>query len=109
MEYLPQVEKLVEVLSFFMTKLPIDLVNQHVFEKYLTSVNEIISECRKTEFRELDLKDVMNFDKDCKSDTNQHTFGEIDEKEEVEEMNHIYREQPSDIQIKFKYEYVKKK
>ena len=56
MEYLPQVEKLVEVLSFFVTKLPADLVNKDVFEEHMTSVNKIVNECRKTEFTYLQVK-----------------------------------------------------
>ena len=61
MEYLSQVEKLVEVLAFFVTKLPLDLVNKDVFEEYMAAVNEIVYTCQNTGIKDILVKEDLNY------------------------------------------------
>ena len=45
MDFLPQIVKLMEVLSFFVEKLPSDLKTKDKYEEYLKVVTQIVDGC----------------------------------------------------------------
>ena len=106
MEYLSQVEKLVEVLAFFVTKLPLDLVNKDVFEEYMAAVNEIVYACQNTGIKDILVKEDLNYteeeDSFMKEDLKDITVNDHIDESSIDEKDHLNVPSPSPIQIKFK-------
>ena len=94
MEYLSQIEHLLEVLSFFVAKLPTEKSNKDVFVEFMNVVNKIVSDSKE--------ESLEHVKKDCFEDENDI---EMDNSEFANDADNVVKEEverkEDPVKIKF--------